>query len=83
MQPANVSIVFQNIDWNMVSALATAASALATFIAVLVALHPIFAEKKRVKARAVNLRSRLLINLFIIKSGLDGLSILSVLNDCA
>jgi prephenate dehydrogenase len=58
----------------MISAIAQAAAALATFAAVLVALHPIFAARKRSKAAAINLRARILSNLMILRPALDDLS---------
>ena len=67
-------VLFQNVDWNMISAIAQAAAAIATFAAVLVALHPIFAERKRNKAAAVNLRARILSSLMILRPALDDLS---------
>lgn len=65
---------YLNVDWNMISAIAQAAAALATFAAVLVALYPIFDTRKRSKAAAINLRARILSNLMILRPALYDLS---------
>lgn len=67
-------VVSQDFNWNMISALAQVGGIIATFTAVLVALQPIFTERKRNKAVAINLRARILGSLMILRPALDNLA---------
>lgn len=50
-------------DWQILNVLATAAGAVATFAAVIIALLPVFASAAARRARARNLRMRLIVKL--------------------
>ncbi|MDH4164758.1 MAG: hypothetical protein OEW15_19020 [Nitrospirota bacterium] len=51
------------IDW-------TAASAIGTFMAVIVALHPIWEARRNQKTMAVSLRARALLKMYLLRDGL-------------